>query len=122
MSTEVHCLYRKYDSLFIDATLASAFYVGSKSINCYIRAFVQSQFLNKNIMINEIKVFLKSNKMTPFMLSLSITVVHLLRISRRALSQKNTFRNQIEPNGVGYGILESCRKHCKHISQVILIE
>ncbi len=32
------------------------------------------------------------------------------------------FENQIEPNGVGYGILESCRKHFEHVSQVILIE
>ncbi len=36
-------------------TLASAFYVASKPINCYVRAFLHSQFLNKNIMINEIE-------------------------------------------------------------------
>ncbi len=41
--------------MILDGTLASAFYVGSKPINCFVRAFVHSQFLNKNIMINEIE-------------------------------------------------------------------
>ncbi len=65
------------------------------------------------------KAFLKSNKMTLlFMLSLSMAVVHLLRILRRKIN----FENQIELNEVGYEILKSCRKHCEHVSQVILIE
>ncbi len=65
------------------------------------------------------KAFPKSNMMTPLMLLLSIAVVYLLR---RALSQEINFENQIEPNGVGYEILQSCRKHCEHVSRVILIE